>query len=207
MGFDKQYDSKEEVMFSYYVNELIDKGWLVGAEYHPHPVSVTDEHKVHAYTRSGERNIMTYVTLAKKHEYTYDWKLYWSDKAHGVFFWKEGGVYEKGFYPYSKPKNENYLPFYASQNVSLVDIKGGFIGRNNTSAITFPINQKVLLSRGMFVQKIVISLDEKGLFYRTFTPRQVVIDEVYKKDAGTHKAGDSKLKYQPRLLEQWTRNK
>ncbi len=83
-----------------------------------------------------------------------------------------------------------------------MDVKGGtgsFFGKNNNSAITFSTNQKWVYSKfGVYVQKIAITLDDKGLFARTFTPRQVVIDEKYKTNRiGKWEIGDSKLKYIP----------
>lgn len=69
----------------------------------------------------------------------------------------------------------------------------------------FPIIQKWLMSKGTFVQKVVVTLDEKGIFSRSFTPRSVIANEVYKKNCKFGKEGDSKLKYEPKLIEQWTK--
>ena len=69
-----------------------------------------------------------------------------------------------------------------------------------------------MASQGTFVQKIVISLCEKGLFYKTFFPRFVVASEVYKKDYKRKgkliaKEGDSKIKVDIRLIEKWLKLK
>ena len=60
---------------------------------------------------------------------------------------------------------------------------------------------------GDFVQKVVISLDEKGLFYRTFTPLTVIENEVYQTNGKTWVRGESKLKYKPKTLDEYIREK
>lgn len=205
MGFEQQYDSTEEKWFSFYVSELLEHGWLSAAQYQPDSITLVEDHYVHAYISKKNTNELKRVKLLAGMSFTPDWKLYWNDEADGVFFWTEGGVYQKGFFPYSKKYHNNHVPFFASGNISLIDIKGTFIGKSNTSAITFPVKQKCLLRDGIFVQKIVVSLDEKSIFAKSFTPRQVIIDEVYVKDCKHGKTGDSKLKYKPTLIEHWTK--
>jgi len=204
--FEQEYDSREEILFSYYVTELLEHGWLEHAEYQPASFVLSEDHLVHAYEQKKDKNVPVNVKLARGHKYTADWKLAWSKKADGVFFWHTGGVYKSGFYPYRKARAGNHVPFYATSRQTYVDIKGGFIGRNNTSAITFPINQKMLLTEGVFVQKVVVSLDQKSIFHKTFTPRRVVYEEIYKVDGKHGKKGHTKLKYEPKLLEQWLRS-
>jgi len=203
MGFEQQYASSEEKWFSFYISELIDSGFLLEANYQPKSITLLEDVHVHAYHTHKNHNELVQVKLLSGMVYTMDWELLWSEKAHGIFTWREGGVYHKGFYPYRK--GHQFIPFYSVDRVSLVDIKGQVIGRSNTSAITFPIKQKALMRDGVFIQKVVMTLDAKGLFARTFTPRQVVIDEVYKVNTKKNVVGDSKLKFQPILLEQWLR--
>ena len=120
-------------------------------------------------------------------------------------------MYNKGVYPYSKANKDNFVPFKAANSdepYSYIDVKGESVGRNNSSAITFPINQKYVMQQfDVFIQKITVSLSEKGIFAKTFTPRQVIIDEVYKVNCKTGKIGESKIKYQPVLLEQFLKLK
>ena len=208
--FEQQYASVEEKRFSYYCNELIDGGWLLNATYQPKPFLLTEDAKVHVFVRKKNTNEITYVKLLNGSEYTADWELLWSPKADGIFTWREGGVYNKGFYPYSKLHHENFIPFFSVGNRTFVDVKGSFVGASNSSAITFPVKQKMLMQQGIFVQKVVLSLDDKGLFYRSFTPRNVIRDEVYQRDYKkgdiTYKAGESKLKFTPQLIEKFVKH-
>lgn len=209
----EQYASKEELMFSYYVKELIDAGYLNGAEYQPPSFELSPETLFLAAVTKKNKEEDKSIKVLNEHSYRADWRLFWNVRAEGVFYWQNGGSYPNNFFPYRKSSHDAFIPFYAKKQTSVIDIKGGFVGRNNTSGLTFPLNQKwTMKQHGVFVQKVVISLDVKGLFYRTFTPRQVIIDEVYKKDYVRNnrvyaKAGDSKLKYKPILLEHFIKNK
>jgi hypothetical protein len=217
----EQYASKEELMFSHYVKELIDAGYLNGAKYQPPSFELSPETSFLAAVTKKNKEEDKSIKVLNEHSYQADWRLFWNIKSEGTFYWQNGGSYQNNFFPYRKSSHDAFVPFYASlekidgieQIVSTMDIKGAFVGRNNTSGITFPLNQKwTMKQHGVFVQKVVISLDVKGLFYRTFTPRQVIVDEVYKKDYVRNnrvyaKAGDSKLKYKPILLEQFIKNK
>ncbi len=62
--------------------------------------------------------------------------------------------------------------------VSIIDVKGIFNGRNNTSAITFPLNQKwVFQKTGDIVQKVI----PIKLFEDTFFPKRYLLDDEGKK--------------------------
>ena len=191
---ENKYDSTEERYFSYYVDELLEAGYLVSAEYHPTPFELCSETTVLARTTKKRGAVYQTIKLTGKHVYTADWVLSWSQQAEYLFCWGN---------------NEEHSTFYHKSALSYVDVKGGFIGKNNTSAITFPINQKWVMDKfGIFVQKIVVSTDKKSIFAKTFTPRKVVEEEVYKKDNIKRgiKAGDSKLKYKPISLEEYVYN-
>lgn len=200
----EEYASSEEKWFSYYVQELLDAGILINAVYQPESIVLSEDVKTGVFIKGRTENKFTEIKLLNGHDYTADWYLSWEKSMDGKLFWLSGGVYNKGFYPYSRIHHSDFIPFYARCKAGLreswIDVKGTVIGRNNTSAISFPLNQKWAYANGVFVQKIVVSLDEKGIFARTFTPARVVEEEVYKIAA---KKGETKLKYKPVTLEQW----
>lgn len=207
--FDKQFDSKEEAMFYSYVKELVYNKWAKSFYYQPESFTLSEDVFVHAYEETAKDTKMVKVKLTRGNVYTADFKIVWDKKAKGVFCWLEGGVYKKGFFPYSKQRKDNFIPFFArfedEELVTYVDVKGSFSNAHGLS--TFSNQQKWLMSKGTFVQKIVITLDDKGLFSKTFTPRTVVANEVYQRDCKYGKEGESKLKYEPKLIEQWTKLK
>lgn len=205
--FEQEFASKEEKLFNYYVNEMIEHGYLKEAIYQPESFELAEDATVFAYEKKKNANEIIYLKLARAKSYTADWRLIWTEKAEGIFCWHEAGIYKVGFYPYRKARADNFIPFFARGGVSYVDVKGGFVGRSNTSGITFPVIQKWLLTKDIFIQKVVASLDSKGIFQRTFTPRNIIRDERYKKDYKEFKAGDSKIKFIPTLIEHFVKNK
>lgn len=205
MAENVKYDSKEERYFSYYVDELLEAGYLVSAEYHPTTFELCSETTVLARTTKRNKSVDKSIKLTGKHVYTADWELRWNPQISHKMYWSDLGD-KSLFYSY-EVINEDSLE--VDYYMSLVDVKGGFNGKNNNSAVTFPINQKWVMDKfGIFVQKIVVSTDKKSIFAKTFTPRKVVEEEVYKKDNIKRgiKAGDPKLKYKPISLEQYVYN-
>ena len=205
MGFEKEFDSKEEYWFDLYVKELVDHGWLKSVVYQPKSFVLAEDYITNAFIEGKKENKLANVKLARGAVYTADFKLVWNKKAKGKYCWVDMGVYLKGFYPYSKPNKDKFIPFYArtyeTDLVSYVDVKGNF--GNAHGLAKFSITQKWLLERDVFIQKVVITLDEKGLFARSFTPRVITANEVYQKNCKYGQAGDSKLKYSPTLIEKW----
>jgi hypothetical protein len=208
-----QFDSKEELWFSYYLSELKQHGYIDNYKHHPKTFVLSDAVYVNVFVKMKTFNKPKKVKLLNESKYTPDFEINWNKKAKDVFYWTDGGVYDKGTYPYSKPNKDNFIPFNAQYDnlgnpFTLVDVKGAVAGRNNNSAISFPINQKFLMkTTQLFVQKVVVSLCEKGLFYRSFFPRTVVADEKYKRNCTHGKEGDSKIKVDVRLIEKWLKIK
>lgn len=213
----EKFDSVEEKWFSYYLSELKAQGLVKSYEYQPASFQLSEEYKRYVFIKKKNHNEPASVKLLNGHIYTCDYRIVWNKCAEGIAFWREGGVYEKGMFPYSKPRRDSFIPFVAHNTndmeiVTLLDVKGAVVGRNNSSGVTFGLNQKWLASQGVFVQKVVVSLCEKGLFYRSFFPRAVVVEEVYKRDykrGGKILAheGDSKIKVEIRLIEKWLKMK
>lgn len=209
-----KFDSVEEKWFEYYLSELKQHGYIHDYEYHPETFVLSDAQYANVFIKMKTFNKPKEVKFLNESKYTPDFIINWTNKAKDVFYWTSGGVYEKGFYPYSKPNKDNFIPFKAQYDndgnlFTIVDVKGAVAGRNNNSAVSFPINQKFLMkTTQLFVQKVVVSLCEKSIFYKTFFPRTVVAEEVYKKDykrGGKILAheGDSKIKVEIKLIEKW----
>jgi hypothetical protein len=95
--------------------------------------------------------------------------------------------------------NDEKTPFVAvEQNgffFSIIDVKGSFAGKNNTSAVTFPLKQKWMLEKfGIYVQKIIPISKTKGLFVDTFTPVKYLLTPTGK---------ERKLHYKPLMINKY----
>lgn len=209
----ENFDSKEEMWFSYYLSELKERGFIKDFIHQPYTFTMTEPYMSNMFVEKRNHNEQKDVKLLNESTYTPDFEITWDKKANGLLYWVQGGVYKRGAYPYSKPRRDYFVPFVANTNglgqtLSYVDVKGTF----GASDRSFSLTQKFMASQGTFVQKIVISLCEKGLFYKTFFPRFVVASEVYKKDYKRKgkliaKEGDSKIKVDIRLIEKWLKLK
>ena len=206
------FDSKEEKWFSYYLSELKAHGLISDWEYQPETYVLCDEATKHVFIKKRKHNEPTTIKLLNGAEYTPDFKVTWNKKAEGICYWLSGGVYDKGVFPYSKTRRDNFVPFVAYMSgsgeiTSIIDTKGTF----GASDRAFSLTQKWMMSKGLFVQKVVVSLCDKGVFHRSFFPRVVVAEEVYKRDGKrgdkSWKAGDSKIKVEIRLIEKWLKMK
>lgn len=178
------YDSKEELYFSWYLDELCKAGYV--SEYSFQPGSfVLSAPVVYKYEKQlkTKTKIMT-KRLIREHSYTTDFRIIWDKKANGVF--------------YASSYGQLYLintPFITtSANVGFVEIKPVFDQNNMTRLFT--INQKWVYQKyGTYIQKII----PVKLFESTFTPQKYLLTDKTNKPR--------KLKYQPKTLNDFISQK
>jgi Protein of unknown function (DUF1064) len=139
------FDSGEEINFYIYLEELKANSLIKSFEY----ITESTELIPAVYgTNKGKR-----VPLLRSLSYTPDFKIVWGKKLK---LWS------------NLPDCGGY--FWANNGVSIVDVKGDFGGRGNSTAVTFPIRQKIFFqSTGLYVQKIVPNI----LFRDTFLPESL----------------------------------
>lgn len=202
-------DSIEEKWFGYYLDELVEAGYIRKVVYQPESFQLSEDVYLHALSSVNGKVNDVRVKVLSGHKYTADWRIEWNKKAEGIFYWQSGKTYNGHFAPYSKRYHDEFIPFIVVNGVTYVDVKGGFVGRSNTSGTTYPLNVKwTMKDTSELVQKIVVSLDDKGIFYKTFTPSIVVNESVYKTSKhGKYAIGDSKIKYEVKTLDEYVRIK
>lgn len=195
---DAIFDSKEELFFSWYCEELLQARFIVEYEYHvrtyrlcpdkTYPVVIPMKTKI----KTGE------LSLLKKHTYTPDVWITWSEKARNVFF---NSMNEK--------VDLRKVPFVTTHShlktlQTVVEIKPAY-DQNNMTRL-FRINQKWLFHQNdIYVNEIVCvkkppkggNKSAGGLFPSTFTPARYLM---------TDKArARRKLCYKPKLLKEFLR--
>jgi hypothetical protein len=141
--------------------------------------------------------------LVKEKSYTPDFIVEWTDKAKGIFVFREGDLLVNSNVPFFFVyNNEDEI----DNMTSYIEIKGSYT-KQLTSSITFPDRQVMMLTKyGIYVQKVIpydLSGKVKSLFSTTFTPSDVITNEVYKVKTKNYKVGESKLKYPVRTLKEF----
>ena len=148
------YQSKEEEYFSWWLDELVQAGYVNYEEYQPAAYVLFPGLK-------GKKK-----TILRAHEYTPDWYIVFKEIPD---FFKDN--------------------LFIQNNAWMIDVKGTFVGRGNSSGITFPLNQKWMYSaHGILVEKVI----PIKLFEKTFTPKRYLLT-----DSGTRQR---KIKWKIKTL-------
>ena len=200
----EQVASDEEMYSVWYTNELLSYGILKEAIYQPDSFQLSDpiynyyiEEKM---VRKKPQKVTVVKEIMKAHIYTADWMYEWdTSKDLSKFVIRYDDKLIRGAVGVFQAK------MIDGKLISFIDIKGGAISpRLNSSAVTFPVNQKWVYNKfGIFVQKIIPIYTNKvkmkhvsnGLFVTTFTPERYLIT-----DGGTQRR---KLHYEPRTFLQY----
>jgi hypothetical protein len=193
---DITYDSKEEEYYSWWLDELVEAGHVAYYEYQKE-IKITEDKYItlrklnKKQTKTTEEQLHLFNDL----KYTADFVIGWDSLAERKFFINEGSIVNrlqnilKQFH-YAQSASKNGLNWH-----SYVDTKGTFAGANNTTAITFPIKQKMIYDKlGIYVNSIK-PLSDKGLFANTFTPKKYMKTDITGKDR--------KISWTTRTLEEY----
>ena len=146
----KTYDSSEEQYFAWYLDELVDAGYVKEYELHPKSFTLSDKCTIQKTQQLKTKTKVIEKTFLQGHIYTPDYMVRWENNAQRVLFSTiKGGA-----------------PFWLSgYNFSYIEIKPTFSRYNMARA--FSINQKWMYNKhGIYVQLIRPS----KLFKDTFTP-------------------------------------
>jgi hypothetical protein len=197
----EKFVSDEEHYFSWYIDELTANGYIQEAVYQP--ASFVLSEPVVLVLRQVKNNKPKRIekTLLNEHVYTADWRITWTDKAYGLFFKRLDRFADKDDASYFMASKSDDIDI-----VTYVDIKGAFSGPNNSSAVTFPLNQKWVCEKyGIYVQKVIPLYYTKiksgkrmphGLFADTFTPDRYLMQN-------ERIAFRRTIHYEPRTLSEY----
>lgn len=177
----KTKENDHEMYFRWYCEELQRYGFLKRFDRELQKFSILPEqkHKRENHLKT-KTNTLEEFNLLQPLEYTYDFRLIWTDKAYYIFteLYIPGGHFVFGEPTFISHKiNIDGV----DEIVSYVDVKphyaaAKFGGGQNASFYTFPLIQKFLLfTRKLYINKIVpIHTGKHGrttcLFATTFVP-------------------------------------
>ena len=171
-----EYASDEERYFSWWLDEVLEAGFINRVKYQPKPFVITESVKYRWFKQLKSKQKAIDSELFRKHEYQADWLIIWENKAKDLFF---GYLNDLTL----EAKKEDY-PFLAHYNkathyyYSIVDVKGTF--NQNDAYRRFSIDQKLVWDKYQkYIQKIIpapaVSKSGKltpagALFVKTFMP-------------------------------------
>jgi hypothetical protein len=155
-------DSAEETWCVYFLDELKKHDLIKDYKYHEIVYYLSEKVTIPSTTINKGKEKVKDRFIFHDHIYTPDFTIYWTQQGLDLmteksryFKYFTGGYFE--------------LSYRFNHYVSIIDVKGSFNGRNNTTAVTFPLNQKwVYQQTGDIVQKIIPA----KLFEETFYPER-----------------------------------
>lgn len=177
------FDSQEELHFSWYLNELRNQGYIdswdkfenVNESY---PLTEGMVHKYIKPMKRVEDKHLEQVILAPS-SYTPDFKIWWNTKAHGIFVTDINIV---------SNKDKIITPFICQDNISIIETKGTFDNNNMTRLANNNI-KFVYEKFGVYINMVKVPT----IFKNTFTPgRYLLTDKTLKKRTS--------IKYEPRTI-------
>jgi len=121
--------------------------------------------------------------------YTPDFIIYWNEEALEKFVFINLDFIKQSFTKELKSKfYGHYLIIDGPDRnkkyrviKTVIEIKGTFASRQNSSAITFPLMRKIMFQmHGLYVNKVVPLNKKDGLFASTFTPKSYLTTKTNK---------------------------
>jgi len=162
------YDSNEELQFSYWLDELKEKGYIINWKYNKEEIELIDKKKIDILINNKKKNIH----LLNKLTYTYDFSIEWDVQSKCLLY---NNISENC-------KDRKFF-LCLQDDISYIDVKGTFAGKHNNSAVSFPIKQKLLYEKeNKYVQKVI----PIKLFEQTFVPSNL-LNRKYKFNIKTSK--------------------
>lgn len=176
------FQSEEEYFMCLYLEELKKRG-LADYRYQSRSFLLFEGSKYKMKFKKGS-------IIPRDVSYTADFVIAWNEKLKNILF-AEPGTTDSKCHFVAELKNDQYF--------SIIDVKGSFAGKHNSSAITFPLKQKWMLQmHNIYVEKIIpiytVKGKSKGLFVDTFTPVKYLL---------TEKGNERKLHYKPLMIAKY----
>lgn len=180
-------ENNEEKYARWYFEELQTAGYVKRIDREVETISVLPEFKHKRVKRFVKKdNVEEDFTLLKAVNYTYDFRIIWTDKAINLFteiFNPQGAfLFGEPFFISHYIKINNVIEI-----VSYIDVKphtmAARFGGKLSTFYTFPFIQKFLLhTRGLFINKMIpVNMGKYGIntcmFAQTFTPQRYLFTD------------------------------
>lgn len=166
-------DSRDEIHFEWYCQELKDAGILFGFEYHPEPFHLLDGVYYSATEERPRSKKEHRYTLTQPHDYTPDYVMLWNFNCEERFKFIKSltNVSQHNFIiNYENRKNR----FFNQFGRTFIDVKGGYTKNSNDNRLFEYKRSLMLLKHSINVQRVMI----EDLFKHTFTPARYLINDL-----------------------------
>lgn len=158
------FDSSEELWFSWYLAELKNSGYILEWSRHETlQLAPSVEIPVRKGMRLGKR------VLLREQTYTPDFRIVWARAADRVFV-----------HILDEP-GEFGAPFLARLDdqgnaVSTIEVKGGYIEHDESRMYSI-LSKWVMATLHIYVQRVVVGVKPKSIFECTFTPSRFLLTD------------------------------
>lgn len=192
-------ENEQEWYFYYWLEELYDNGYVdyINPE-RPNfelndGLKLTWIKKLKTKTKPLSKNLINIRT------YTPDFIFMFNTKAKNIFYYTTT----------EEISSIKEFPLVSCDGFTYVDTKGEYT-MHYSSSITFGDRQAIMWDKHKLYVQIVKPYIREGkgcLFEKTFTPKKVLKEQVYKQDNKIRKIkkGDSKIKYDVKTLDQFVK--
>lgn len=183
-----EFDSKEEQHFQWYIDELVEAGYIRKFKYQPKPFKLFDGQEMRWLEIKKTKTVERHSKLLSGHTYQADFIIYWNSNAELKFFASHERVLNQNF---------KKFPFIANHHdsigyYSVVDVKGNY--NQNDAWRRFSIDQKwVFQQHGIYVQKIICApagtkkfTPAYALFMTSFAPKRFLLTDESMKPRKIH---------------------
>jgi hypothetical protein len=187
----KSKENQGEIYFSWYLDELLQQGYLKEYQREPETFLVLPRYKFkkEKHFKKKENEYVSF-NLFPDLSYTYDYRLIWNEKALNIF---TELMHKDGHFRFGVPDfvSHNIEINGKTEIVSYVDVKphraaARFGGGKISTFYTFPLIQKFLAHfHHIYINKIVPTNTGKHgiatcLFAKTFTPNRYLFTDAGK---------------------------
>jgi len=173
--------SDEEIHFNEWCLELIKEGYIIDVTYEPKALKLSDTAKRNYTKELKAKSVDTQEHLLHGHEYTYDFDIYWREKAIGVFICV-GDIKKGKLLLASEVKNTGIY-------LTAIETKGSFDFKNMTRLVMLNIKW-AYKDLGLYVNLVKVP----DYFSKTFYPKSLVLTKTGK---------TRKLKFKPVMLNEF----
>jgi len=177
------FDSEEELLVYYYLQELEDNNFIDNFIFHPDSILLSNAVSYKWIDKLKTKNVEKETSILREHIYTYDYQIMWNIKSYGIFYYNLEDNYKL-----------DKISFIAQNNISNIEVKPAWDMQNMTRL--FSINSKWVYDKyQIYIQKIIPIGKNNCLFAKTFTPKKAMLTKKTKKP--------KKFKFKVKTLEEF----